>query len=123
MSQAVLEERVGLLEREQARQGEQLGQVRSEVSKVAAGVDKLLDREARRPDAMTGRTVAATLLTTGAVVSMVGAFVWWLIAQSPAVTDLEKRVTRLDDPELGRVPRLEKRIETLTGWAPQVVKK
>lgn len=72
---------------------------------------------------MTGRTVAATLLTTGAVISMLGAFTWWLIAQSPAVQNLERRVTRLDDPEIGRVPKLEARVDTLTGWAPKVAKK
>jgi hypothetical protein len=48
--------------------------------------------------------------------------VWWLIGNAPAVQDLDRRITRLDDPEIGRVPRLEKRVDTLTGWGAKVVK-
>lgn len=116
MSQQVLEERVGQLEREQTRQGEQLGQVRAEVSKIGAGVEKLLDREARRPDALTGKTIVATLISTGVAVSMLAGFVWWMIANAPAVESLDRRLTKLDDPELGRVRRLEVRVDTLEGW-------
>ncbi len=115
----MIEERVGTLEREQARQGERLSRIETDVGKIGSGVEKLLERDAKRPDVMTGKTVAATLLTTGAVISMLGAFVWWLIAQSPAVTGLEKRVSRLDDPDTGKVPRLE---NALRGWQTSVSK-
>lgn len=120
-----IEDRVGQVEREQVRQGEQLGRVSSElrsldtrVGDVGADVKQLLAREAKRPGAPTLQTIALTCGGLGAVAGVV----WWLIAQSPAVQDLAKRMDRLDDPQVGRVPAIERRIETLTGWTARVVK-
>lgn len=131
-----IEDRVGSLERETARHGEQLGRlsadlghVRQSVADVGADVKELLGREARRPGTPTLQTIA---LTCGGI-SAIGAVVWWLIAQSPAVQELRDRMGRLDDPTVGRVPALERRtdrhdsrlerIETLDGWAPAVVRR
>jgi len=121
-----IDERVGHVEREQARQGQELrhvsselGSVKASVSDVGHDVKKLLEREARRPAPMSVVTVVATLGSIGAAAGVV----WWLIGNSPAVQDLGRRMDRLDDPQVGRVPTLEKRVETLTGWRPvQVVK-
>lgn len=126
-----LETRVGAVERDLVRQGEQLNQVRAEVrvvgqsvDKVGANVDELLARDAKRPDALTGRTVAATLIAAGTIVSMLAAFVWWLIADSPAVRELDRRITRLDDPEMGRVPQIERKIDRALGaWETSVRRK
>lgn len=116
-----IETRVGAVERDLVRQGEQLSQVRSEVRVVGEGVNRLLERDAKRPDALTGRTVAATLIAAGTIVSMLGAFTWWLIAMSPSMTGLERRVTKLDDPEMGRVGALERNMQrVLTGWETTV---
>lgn len=107
-----VEDRVGALERETARHGEQLGHLSGEVSKIGVGVERLLDRDARRPSSLTWQVVAGTCGGIAATASVV----WWLIGASPAVTELDRRLSRLDDPEVGRVPRLEKH----NGWAPRV---
>lgn len=119
MSHAVLEERVGQVEQaqsrlglEQARQGERLGRIEKDVGDVSAGVKQLLEREARRPESLNGRTIAATC----AGVASVAVVVWWLIGTAPAVLDIGKRLDRLDDPVTGRVPSLEKRFDKLDGW-------
>jgi hypothetical protein len=116
-----IDDRVGSLERETARHGEQLnrvsaeiGHVRGAVSDVGTDVRKLLEREAKRPGMPTVQTVALTCAGLGSIAGVV----WWLIAQSPAVIDLVKRMDKLDDPQVGRVPALERRLETLTGWEP-----
>lgn len=88
--------------------------VKADLSSVKAGVDKLLEHEARRPAAVTWQTVVATC---GGLVAVAGV-VWWLIGSAPAVQDLRERLSRLDDAEVGRVPRLEREI----GWAPRVVR-
>jgi hypothetical protein len=49
--------------------------------------------------------------------------VWWLIGTSPALMELGRRMDRLDDPQIGRVPAIERRLETLTGWHPAPVVK
>lgn len=123
MTQQVLEERVGQLEQEQFRQGERLvrvegdvSYVKTEVSYVKAGVDKLLERQASAPTALTGKTIAATC---GSIVA-VAYVVWWLIGSSPAVVDLSRRLDRLDDPQVGRVPAVERRIDKLDGWTATV---
>lgn len=94
--------------------------VKADVHKINDGVARLLEREARRPDALTGKTIIATLIATGTTIGMVGTFVWWLIAASPAVGVLESRMTRIDDPEIGKVTRLEHEIRELKRWAPSI---
>lgn len=118
MSQETLESRVGDLEREQTRQGVQLDNLRRDVGDVSTGVKQLLERDAKRPQAMTWWTVFAA---AGGLVSvaLVG---WWLVGAAPAVQDLDKRLTRLDDPEFGRIPRAEKQIRELEAWRPSVTR-
>lgn len=88
--------------------------VKQDIASVKSGVDKLLEREVARPSPMTWQTVAATCGGLAAV----AAVVWWLIGSSPAVQDLDRRLTRLDDPDVGRVSRIEKDL----GWAPRIVR-
>ena len=122
-----LEERVGQVEREQVRQGEQLGRLSAElgavdkrVGDVGADVKLLLGRDAARPPALTFQVVAITCASLGSI----AAVVWWLIGSAPAVVEMGRRLDRLDDPVVGRVPALEKRVEEFSarGWQVQVMK-
>lgn len=123
MSQTELEGRVGKVEDGLARLSadvrvlahDQVG-LKEQVGEIGQGVKQLLDRDAKRPDALTGKTILATLITTGAAVTMLTGFVWWMIASAPAVQDLDRRVTDLDHPKRGAVPALERRVETIEGW-------
>lgn len=103
---------------EMARQGERMGRLEADVSKIGSGVDRLLEREARAPRALTMTTVAATC---GGIIS-IAAVVWWLISSSPAVQEITRRLDKLDDPQIGRVPSLEKRVDRIDGWSPQIVR-
>lgn len=116
MSAELLQDRVGNVEQELARQGERIGVLSHDVTRIGAGVDKLLERETRRPQAITWTAIGATC---GGLVS-IAIVVWWLISSSPAVQDITRRLDKLDDPQIGRVPALEKRVDKLEGWAPQV---
>lgn len=125
MSQQLLEERVGTLEREQARQGAKLDHLSGVVGEVSSGVKTLLERDARRPQALSWGVIAAT---AGGLIG-VAAVGWWLIETSPAVRELNgridkvnERVTRLDDPEIGRVPAVERKVHELDQWAPRVTR-
>lgn len=108
----MIDERVAKLETEQARQGERLGRIERDVTSVAEGVSKLLERDAQRPDGLTWKTIAATC---GSIVA-VAYVVWWLIGSSPAVVEHGRRLDRLDDPQVGRVHNLERRMDKLDGW-------
>jgi hypothetical protein len=88
----------------------------TQVGGVAAGVQTLLEREAKRGEPATWKNVGGTLAITASVLGSLAVFVWWFIEASPSMRDLEKRVMRLDDPEVGRVPRLEKE----AGWSAKV---
>lgn len=118
MSQALLEERVGKVETEQARQGAQLDQIKADVAKSNAGIEKLLDRDAKRPQAITWPLIA------GAACGLAGvaAVGWWLIGTAPAVQDLDRRLTKLDDRDIGRVKVLEDKTRDLEAWAPRVTR-
>lgn len=98
MSLEQLEGRVGKVEREQARQGEQLDHLTKVVDKTASGVERLLDREARRGEPMSLKLLAAVASSIAAI-AIVG---WWLIEHSPALVEIKGRVTkiewRLDNP-------------------------
>lgn len=116
-----LQERVGKVEDGLARLsadvrviGHDQAGLKSNVEQVKAGIDQLLQREAARPHGITGQTIAATCGGLAAV----AAVVWWLIGASPAVQEIGRRLDRLDDPETGRVLRLEREL----GWAAKVVK-
>lgn len=114
MSQQVLEERVGNVERDLARRGQQIDRMEVDVRDIGSGVKQLLERDARRPQALSWASIAGTC---GGLAAM-AAVVWWLIGSSPAMVDLERRVTRLDDPYIGRVTRIEKDM----GWQVRVTK-
>lgn len=86
-----LDERVGLLEREQARQGERLSRIETDVGKVVSGMEKLLERDARRGEALSFKSVAVTCSSLAAIAVVV----WWLIDTAPSVRALEKRVDRM----------------------------
>jgi hypothetical protein len=120
MSQELYEERLGHVENGLAGLkadvrvlGHDVAGLKSDFAKVGDGVGKLLDREARRPE------ISLTVIggTAGALVS-IAVVVWWLIGHSPAVQALENRVMRLDDPEVGRVSRVEREL----GWTARITK-
>lgn len=121
-----LEDRVGSLEISSARHGEQLGRlsadlssVRASVGEVGTDVKALLQREARKPPSLTFQTVALTCSAIGAIAA-VG---WWLIGTAPAVVELRDRMGRLDDPQVGRVPRLEREMEQVNrSWRTAVTR-
>ena len=115
MTETAYEQRVGRVEQEQARQGERMERIEGDVGRVAAvatvnsnKLDRLLERDASRPASMTPQSVAYACCG----IASVGAVVWWLIGASPAVQDLDRRISKLDDPEVGRVTRIEKEL----GW-------
>lgn len=118
MSQQMLEERIGYVERDLARRGEQIDRIERDITKMGSGIDKLLERDAKRPEALTWRALAA--VCGGALtIALVG---HWLIAQAPAVQDLGRRVDKLDDPQIGRVTRIEQHLEAATpGWGSVTV--
>lgn len=109
-----LEDRVGHLEVSSAQLRTEVGAIKLSVADVGSDVKRLLERDARRPQPVTLQVVAITCSSLAAV----AAVVWWLIGTAPAVMELGRRMDRLDDPQVGRVPALERRIETLTGWNP-----
>lgn len=87
-----LEDRVGKVELEQARQGERLTRIETDGAKTLAAVEKLVERDARRPHAITWRE-----FTAGAMTALtISAGLWWAVAglveHSPAVVDLNKRM-------------------------------
>lgn len=111
-----LEGRVGRIETSVALLGSKQDAMSTQVADIGAGVRTLLDREAKRPEPTTLKNVGVTLALTASVVGSLAVFVWWFIETSPIVQALEKRITRLDDPQVGRVPRLEKE----AGWTAKV---
>jgi hypothetical protein len=111
-----LEGRVGRIETSVALLGSKQDSMSLQVGGIDAGVRTLLEREAKRPEPTTWKNVGGTLAITASVLGSLAVFVWWFIEASPSVRDLEKRVMRLDDPEVGRVIRLEKE----AGWTAKV---
>lgn len=114
MSQQAIEDRVSRVEQEQARQGAKLDHLSGVADRTASNVEKLLERDAKRPQALSWGGIAGTC---GGLAAM-AAVVWWLIGASPAIVELERRMSKLDDPDIGRVPRLEKEV----GWNARVTK-
>jgi hypothetical protein len=137
---ASLWRRLGRVETDLARQGarlddvdRRLGDVGRVQERTAAGVDELLRREAARPQPTSWKAAATTVVTLIAGITAVAGFSWWFVATSPAVIELgkqlgelrtaiDKRLTRIDDPEIGRLPRAEKRLDDVERWTPKVVK-
>jgi len=123
------DKRLGKVETEIARQGERLegfddriDRLEGAVAKVGTGVETLLHREATRPPPTNWRTAAFTVFSMLGGVSILVGFSWWFTSVSPAVLDLRERVGKLDDREVGRMPRAERRLDELERWAPRVVK-
>ncbi len=122
MSQEIIEERVGKLETgfaglrtEVAVLGRDVTDLKTQGAAVLSGINDLKTRDAARPPPTTWRNVAGTLAASAATLAGLAAFVWWFIAASPVIEglrekdrELSQRLLRLDDPDLGRVPRLER---------------
>ncbi len=143
MSQQLIEERVGTLEREQARQGAKLDHLSGTVDDVKgqnvavlAGIAELK----QRGQGLSWRAIGGTVAGTAAGLISVAIVGWWLIGSAPAVRDLkdeasaakqelkdrivavERRVDKIDDPEIGRVPVLERKVRELDQWTPRVTR-
>lgn len=112
MSLDQLETRVGKVEREQARQGEKLDHLTTVVDKTASGVERLLDREARRGEPLSLKVLAGVASAIAAI-AVVG---WWLIEHSPSITEIKSRLTDLDHERRGRVTLIEKRLDNPASW-------
>jgi hypothetical protein len=121
VNQELYEERLGHVEQGLASVkadvrvlGHDLSALKGDVQKVGAGVEQLLSRDAKRPEPIGLKVLggAAAALASCAII------VWWLIEHSPAVQLLDRRVSRLDDPEIGRVTRIEREM----GWSARVTK-
>ena len=74
------EQRLSDVEREQVRQGERLSRIETDVGKIGAGVDKLLER----PKGLSWGAVGGTIVATAGGLLSVAAVGWWLIGSSPA---------------------------------------
>lgn len=119
-----LRHRIDLLERTNERFAARLEHVEETVNKTATGVERLLERDASRPDALTWKTVAATMIAILGIGGGLTTFTWWIVAQSPAVTDLQTRLGELDSPRAGRVTIIERHLESSTpGWGSLVVRR
>src|SRR5689334_15184612 len=119
-----VDQRLSAVEREQARQGAKLDGLERDVGKIAVGVERLLSDRAAAPQPLSWKTAGATLVS----VASAGAVVWGIISMSPAVNELrerlsrieasmDKRMTEVDAPKLGRLDRLDqdvRRLEKLT---------
>lgn len=112
--------------------GHDLAGVRSDVNKLSSTIDgnhskimvaieTLQQKDAKRGQAWDFKT-AATVCGGLAAIAYVG---WWLISTAPVIEELknwlrtlEARVAKLDDPEVGKVTRIQEELR----WQP-VVKK
>lgn len=108
MSQQHLEERVDELGRDVAGLKRDVAHQAAAVAQISKGVETLLARDAARPEPMGWRTIIGTLGSVASVIAMMAFFSWWFISTSPTVLDIDRRLTRLDDRDIGRVTRLEK---------------
>ncbi|WP_414462969.1 hypothetical protein [Hyphomicrobium sp. DY-1] len=96
MSAEALEARVGAVEREQAIQGERLTRIEHDGARTLSAVEKLVERDARRPHGLTWKEFFAgfgTALT-------LGGGLWWAVTgfveHSPAVVQLERRMDQAE---------------------------
>lgn len=125
MSNQIFEERLGTVERQmnavssdmKVLQHDLTG-LKGEVSKfssdftsqtntILGALSSLERKELQRPPSMNGKAVAVAVFTFAGGMASLAAVVWWLIATAPVVQDHEKRLSKLDDPDVGRVGRLE----------------
>lgn len=96
MSAEALEARVGQVEREQAIQGERLTRIEHDGARTLSAVEKLVERDARRPHGLTWKEFIAGVITT---LTVLGSG-WWavsgLVEHSPAVVDLNRRMDQAE---------------------------
>lgn len=120
-----IEGRVGALEGDVSRLrtdvavlGTTIHDVKTQNVTILTAIQSLEKRDLTRPAPTNWRTVAATTATlaTLAIFGITG--IWYSIQVSPSVIDLEKRLTKLDDPEVGKVTRLQDQLR----WQPTIKK-
>jgi hypothetical protein len=126
----LLEDRVGHLEASTARLSTEVAVLSRDVSDVKTanqsilqGVNALREEGARRGEGLSWKTVVTTIVSTGSVIGMLSVFVWWFIASSPSVQNIERRVTRIDDRDIGHIHGINRRLDQLErnqGWHPQI---
>lgn len=107
-----LGERVGKVE-------QRIDHMERQIDEIVAGVKKLVERDAARPEGLSLKTIAATCGGLGAIAIVV----WWLISTAPVILELRERVLLLDSPGIGRVHVLSERVSRLeesASWAPKV---
>lgn len=122
MSQHDIEHRLGDVERDVAVLKRDVSVISGNVSEIGAGVKQLLQRDASRPEPLSWGKIGATVITMGAVLGALWTGTAWLIEHSPTVVGLERRVSRIDDKEDGKLPRIERRLNDLEAWRPSVVR-
>lgn len=127
MSQIKIEERVGALEGDVSRLrtdvallGDRVADVKSQNSTILTVVQSLEKQNLTRPKSQDFKSLAAACAALAAV-AVVG---WWLIGTAPVIEEiratqreLRSDLDRLDDPEIGKVPRLERQFGV---WVPEV---
>jgi hypothetical protein len=126
MSQAILEERVGALEGDVSRLrtdvavlGRDVSDVKQQGTTILQAIQSLEKRDAARPPPTNVRAIVGTTVAIAAGLGGVATAVWWFIAVSPVVQDLDRRLTKLDDPEVGKVLRMERDFGRLVPTAPR----
>lgn len=126
MSQQILEERVGALEGDVSRLrtdvavlGRDVSDVKQQGGTILQAIQNLEKRDASRPAPTNLKAVGLTAISIAAGLGGVATAVWWFIAVSPVVVDLERRLTKLDDPEIGKMVRVQEQLR----WAPAVTKR
>jgi hypothetical protein len=88
-------------------------QIKTELGDVANGVKQLLSDARSRPDALTGKTVILTVISTGACIAALWGGFSFLLAASPVVSNLAERMRDMDRADFGRVALIERRISEL----------
>lgn len=123
MSYEALEKRVGLVEGDLGKLrtdvavlGRDVSDVKTGNSAILTAIQDLQRREATRPQPTNWRAVVLTVITIAGGIGGAATAVWWFIGTSPVVQELDRRLTKLDDPDVGKIPR----IETELHWLPSV---
>ncbi len=122
MSQHDMEQRIATVETNVAVLQRDVTRMDINIVGIDAGVKKLLEREAGRPEPMSYSKVGATVISMVIIVGALWGFVTWLVDHSPTVQAHERRLTKIDDKEDGRLPRIENRLRLIEGWQPKVVR-
>lgn len=138
VSNAIFDERLGTVERRQSDLSSDMKVLQHDLTGLKGDVSKigndfqqqtasilqaiagLKEKDAARPPNTNWRAVAATALGIFAGVASLSTATWWFIEVSPIVQNLDRRLTRLDDPEVGRVTQMQKEFGR---WSPMVTSK